>query len=842
VATIGVTQVLLVAQALMPDIIGGGGFPIPVTWTYEINNLVLRGEHFALLMFAPVALALLVVFLRRSRYGLAIRSVADNREAAKLAGIDTERVGTIVWASAGALAAIAAILTLPLSGAQVGTTASATLGPALLLRALAAGLAGGLVSLPRTALAGIVIGVVEAVLYATYPSDLGLVDLVLFGAVLVLLLLRSRAERDDADTMAFGADPTPVPAALLRHPTYKFVQRVLMLAALVAAVAAPFIWTDSSDLFLLGRIPVFAIIGISIVILTGWAGQLSLGQMAFVGLGAMGSAALASRGVAWGASIGFVAAAGVIVALVVGAPALRLRGLFLTVTTLGLAVAASSYLLTIDLFSSGNENVAVLQPGKVGFIDANSYRTGYFICLVALVVVVLLARRIRSTGVGRRIIAVEGNDQSAAAMTLSPAAAKLTAFGLAGGLAALAGALLAGITRTFQTSLFSPDQSLQVLAMTVVGGIGSVFGAVAGALYLIGVPTIFGDSATARLATSGIGLLVLLRIEPGGLGAIGERLRLRFFARLVPEEELEVEVADDVDEVVEPRLVPAAARAEDDVEEHPPLDVIDVTVRLGGRNLIEDVNLTVGPGEIVGLIGANGAGKTTLMNAISGFMPATGKILLGGEDIGHLQPHHRARVGLGRGFQSARLYPRLTARECVQVALEARHPTELAPALLALPPAVRIERWSRAAADEMLYALGLDRFADTRVAGLSTGTRRILEFACLLATQPSVVLLDEPMAGIAQREIEAFVPMLREIAASLGASMLIIEHDLPLISEVSDRLYCMEAGLVIAHGTPAEVRNDPLVIASYLGTDERAVARSGSNGAPRKRREIKVEV
>jgi ABC-type branched-subunit amino acid transport system ATPase component/ABC-type branched-subunit amino acid transport system permease subunit len=625
--------------------------------------------------------------------------------------------------------------------------------------------------------------------------------------------------------MAFGADPVPVPSELLRHPTFLRVKRGLLALALAAGIVAPFVWTSSSDLFLLGRIPVFAIIGISIVILTGWAGQLSLGQMSFVGLGALGSAALATRGVAYGASIGFVAAAGVIVALVVGAPALRLRGLFLTVTTLGLAVAASSYLLTVDLFRSGNDNVAVLVPGKVGFIDAGSYRTDYFICLGALIATVAVARRVRATGVGRSIIAVEGNDQSAAAMTLSPAAAKLTAFGLAGGLAAMAGALLAGITRTFEVSSFAPDQSLQVLAMTVVGGIGSVFGAIAGAVYLVGVPTMFGDSTTVRLATSGIGLVVLLRIEPAGFGAMGERVRQRFFAHLGAR----VPAADDVATVI--ARTARTARPPVDPSAPPPLEAIGLTVTIGGRNLIQDVDVTVGPGEVVGLIGANGAGKTTLMNAISGFVPASGRVLLDGDDISLLQPHRRARAGLGRGFQSARLFPRLTARECVQVALESQHPTELAPALLGLPPAIRTERWSRTAADAMLGELGLTRFADVRTAGLSTGTRRILELACLLATQPSVVLLDEPMAGIAQRETEAFIPLLREIGSSLGAAMLIIEHDLPLISEVSDRLYCMEAGMVIAHGTPDEVRNDPLVVASYLGTDERAVARSGGRTA-----------
>jgi branched-subunit amino acid ABC-type transport system permease component len=197
VATVGVTDLLIVAQAKLPAVIGVQlHFPTPVNWTVTVGSLVLHGEHFALLMFGPVVLGLLVWFLSGSRYGLAIRGVADNREAAQLAGVSAAKVSALVWAVAGALAAVAAILTEPLSGVSLGTSGlGAALGPSLLLRALAAGLAGGMSKLWATIGAGVAIGVVEAVLYASYPKSPGIVDVVLFAFIVAMLLAAARWSR-----------------------------------------------------------------------------------------------------------------------------------------------------------------------------------------------------------------------------------------------------------------------------------------------------------------------------------------------------------------------------------------------------------------------------------------------------------------------------------------------------------------------------------------------------------------------------------------------------------------------------------------------------------------------
>jgi ABC-type branched-subunit amino acid transport system ATPase component/branched-subunit amino acid ABC-type transport system permease component len=827
-ATIGVIQLLLVAQLLLPDVIGTS-FPVPVHVNWEINGFVARGEHLVLIIVGPVALVALTTYLTRSRYGLAIRAVAENRDAARLAGMPIDRVATIVWGCAGALAAVGAILTTPLSGSGVGTANA--LGPELLLRALIVGLVGRLTSIRATIAGGIAIGIVEAILIASFPTTPGMVNAVLFVIVLVLLLVRARDEPEIDTTMAAGVDPVPLPEALRRDPRVKRLRIGAILAAGAVAAALPIVYSASSEQFFLARVAIFVLIGASIVVLTGWAGQLSLAQMAFVGVGAMATSALAQRGVPYGPAVCYATIAGVLLALLIGLPALRLKGLFLTVATLGFAVATNSYLLRTSMFRSGIGDAASITPGRFGPFDFGTYRGAYYGAVFASVLVLFVLRHLRTTGIGRKVLAVSGNERSAAAMTVNPAATKLAVFALSGGLATFAGGLLAAVMRTFRADLFAPEHSLEVLAMVAVGGIGSLAGALLGALYLVGLPALLGDSATIRLATSGIGLLLVLRLAPGGLASAYFAARDRLVRRLIGES-APTEPPMPTQVPFQLAVVPGARATEADLPEGTDrLAVERLLVQIGLRTIVADVSLRVAPGEIVGLIGTNGAGKSTIMDALSGFRPSEGSIRFDGQDIAHLPAVDRARLGIGRSFQAARLFPRLTVRECIQVSLEARRPTELVPSLLAFPPSVRTERWSRLEADRTMELFGLGLHADTLTERLSTGMRRVVELACLVAQRPRLVLLDEPLAGVAQREAEMFVPLLLEVRRQLDASILLIEHDVPVVVAISDRMYCLEAGMVIAEGPPASVRDDPRVVASYLGSDARSIERSGAGAS-----------
>jgi branched-chain amino acid transport system ATP-binding protein len=280
----------------------------------------------------------------------------------------------------------------------------------------------------------------------------------------------------------------------------------------------------------------------------------------------------------------------------------------------------------------------------------------------------------------------------------------------------------------------------------------------------------------------------------------------------------------------------ASATTADGHRASPPADDAPVLLscrgivkRFGGIHAVDEVDLDLRQGEILGLIGQNGAGKTTLFDCISGFLSIdAGAVELRGRDVTEWAPHERARAGLGRSFQEALLYPSLTTWETIAIAFE-RHlaSREMIAAALHLPASYESETDLASRVEALIELMGLGAFRDKLLGELSSGSRRIVELACILAQDPAVVLLDEPSAGVAQRETEALGPLLRRVQAYTGCSMLVIEHDMPLIAAVSDEVIALELGRVIARGTPGEVLSHPRVVESYLGTDAAAIARSG---------------
>jgi ABC-type branched-subunit amino acid transport system ATPase component len=264
--------------------------------------------------------------------------------------------------------------------------------------------------------------------------------------------------------------------------------------------------------------------------------------------------------------------------------------------------------------------------------------------------------------------------------------------------------------------------------------------------------------------------------------------------------------------------------------DHLALHARGVTVRFGGLTAVDDVAIDIHEHEIVGLIGGNGAGKTTFMNVVSGYVDAEpGAVLqVHGSDLVGLPPEYRPYVDVGRSYQAATLFPGLSVAETLLVALERHQPTPLLGAILGTGRARRIERAKREQVDELIETCGLQVYAERLIRELSTGTRRVVDLACILAQRPGLLLLDEPTGGLAQRETEAFAPLIKRVQRDLGCAVMVIEHDMVMIGELCDRVYAMETGRVISSGTAQEVRNDPLVIAAYLGTDETAIARSGT--------------
>jgi ABC-type branched-subunit amino acid transport system ATPase component len=261
------------------------------------------------------------------------------------------------------------------------------------------------------------------------------------------------------------------------------------------------------------------------------------------------------------------------------------------------------------------------------------------------------------------------------------------------------------------------------------------------------------------------------------------------------------------------------------------LSVEDVSVRFGGVHALNGVTFTAEAGSIVGLIGANGSGKTTTLDVISGLVkPQSGRVRLDGIDLGEYLPEERLGVGMVRSFQDCRLYPELSVLDVLLLSEDARHEVAVLSTTLRLPWARRAERRKLEAVDQVIAAFGLERFRHHRTAELSTGTRRVVDLASIVLARPRLLLLDEPTAGIAQREAEAFIPLLRRIHEVADTTIVLVEHDVPLVFELCSTVIVMELGQVVVAGPPDQVRGDPKALAAYLGASDEALMASGPLG------------
>ncbi len=491
-----------------------------------------------MLIVVPVITVGLWWLLGHTAFGDSVRASASNSDLARMTGINPKMVSTGVWAIAGFLGTVAILLI-----ATDQTSADLVhIGPDTLLRGMVAALIGGMVSFPRAVVGAVAIGILDRVLFFNYTSETGLVQFVLF---LIVLVLVARVSRNDSgssgESFQFAPRITAVPDRLKSIWWVKRLPQFIALMALLAAVILPMLSDKSERHQTWATIIAFALCAVSVVVLTGWGGQLSLGQMAFAGLGALTAAALI-RGlqfnIGWHSTrfldggiggISFLwalllgASFASLIAVVVGVGALRVRGLLLAISTLAFAIAAQAYLFNRTFFTGGSTTIQIPRTDVLFLELTHRNRAYYYFCLFMLVVVLVLVGHLKRTGVGRMIVGVRENELAASAMSISPARSKLIAFALGGFIAGLGGVLLGAVNLTFGPSerYFLVDDSLRLIAIVVIGGLGSLSGAVVGALWVIGLPSFWPDNQLVPLFTSSIGLLIILLYIPGGFVQIG---------------------------------------------------------------------------------------------------------------------------------------------------------------------------------------------------------------------------------------------------------------------------------------------------------------------------------
>ena len=670
VATIGIAGL---AQAISIEIPqpsdASAHYPTAFSQTWTVAGISVRGADLAVLILVPVSVLLLMWFLDRTLIGKTVKACASNPSLARLSGISPKLVSTMVWALAAALSTLSVVLIAGQSSTAAGL---ATLGPQTLSEALAAAVIAGMRSFRVAVLAAVVIGVLQSALTYNFLAVPGITDLLVFIAVFIAVIFAKR-EGGEEQVFAFSPRANPIPERLRSFWWARNIDKGGILILGLLALLLPIVVTEPSRQQLYTAVLAFAICASSLTVLTGWLGQLSLGQMAFAGLAALFAARLVTEGVPFWFAILATTVASAVLALGIGIGSLRVRGLYLAVVTFVFALTAQQYFYFLPFFTGESPDGANVPfpPGKLWFISFPGQRAYYYVVLVVLGFVVLVLSRFRDSGVGRRIKAVRDNEVAAAAYTVPSVRVKLQAFSLAGGLAGLGGALLAGAFANiaFTENFFLVNDSLNLVAMVVIGGMGSVSGAIVGAIFVIGIPAIAPNNQLVGLLSSSLGLLVVLLYFPRGLNQItyGVRDAILSWADRRVGRRAENERPAAYPATVRARTADAAVPANGVA-----LAVSELSVHFGGIAAVDGASLHVDGGQIVGLIGANGAGKSTLMNAIGGFVNATGSVVLLGEEVAGKSPGYRASLGLGRTFQAATLFPELTVNEVLLVALESK--------------------------------------------------------------------------------------------------------------------------------------------------------------------------
>ena len=574
---------------------------------------------------------------------------------------------------------------------------------------------------------------------------------------------------------------------------------VVMLVLALPLVATPYLLT------LLGYVGISAIAALGLVLLTGVGGLTSFGQAAFVGIGAYATAWLTTT---QGASpwLGLVLALALSggVAMLLGAATLRLGGHLLPLSTIAWGLAIFFLFGNLEILHR-HDGIADIPPVSLGGHRLASGTAGFYLVWAALGGALLLCANLLDSRQGRAIRSLRGGTALAQSLGIDPFRIRLVVFVLSALLAGLSGWLLAHVQRFISPTLFDVGPGIDLLFMALLGGAGHILGAVLGAaLVTFGhdalqdlLPHLTRASGPLEITVFGCVFIAVLQYARGGL--------IPALLRVLPRRTQPLPAAAGA---LGRRTLPPAGQ---------PLLVLDgVTRRFGGLVAVDRIGFSVNGGEILGLIGPNGAGKSTLFNLISGADRAdSGRIRLAGQDIARLPARRIAALGLARSFQHVRLRPGMSLLENVMLGAHLRLSAGLVRAALRLDRAE--ERRARAVAMDCLRRVGLGAAPHDTAGSLPLGRQRVLELARALASDPLMIILDEPAAGLRRQEKADLAALLRDLRGE-GMTILLVEHDMEFVMSLVDRVVVMAFGQRIAEGGPAEVRADPGVQAAYLGT------------------------
>jgi len=584
---------------------------------------------------------------------------------------------------------------------------------------------------------------------------------------------------------------------------------LLVLAAAVPTIAVlplPDFWIAQ-----LNYIGLYSLVCLGLVLLTGVGGLTSFGQAAFVGIGAYTTAWLTlNTGMSPWLTLFVGLALTAVSALIVGMITLRMSGHYLPLATIAWGLSLYYLMGNLDALGKydgllGLKSLSI--PGLNGDIDIGQGRLFFVLTWAILLAGAIALLNLLDSRPGRAIRSLKGGSQMAEAMGISTFRYKVTIFIIAALFASVAGWLLAHFQRTVNPSAFGLKMGIEYLFMTVVGGVGYVWGAIVGAGLIkllddqlqVLLPALIGTSGSYEVIVFGIALVLVLKYLPDGLWSV--------VARKLPRPPRAVDWHNAAD--LPTRSKPAAG----DVV----LKVDKIRKQFGGLTAVNDISFDIQAGQIVGLIGPNGAGKSTTFNLITGVLSKTsGQVLFRGEDISALPSREISRQGMARTFQHVKMIPDMTVLENVALGAYTRGSSGVVSSMLRTNRAE--EQRMMKEAQRQLERIGMGAYLHEQAGNLAMGPQRLMEIARALCCDPALLLLDEPAAGLRHKEKQGLAQVLRQLQGE-GMSILLVEHDMDLVMDVCDHLVVMEFGTLLTRGTPAEVQANPAVRAAYLGTE-----------------------
>lgn len=785
----------------------------------KILGASVGADRLWLLLIVLVLVAALGLVYKYTRFGLVTAAAAENARAAGHLGYSSNLIACANWAIGSMLAGLAGILLAPITGLNVTTL---TL---LVIPALAAAVVGGMVSFPLTLAAGIAMGVIQSEL-ARYVSNPGWAASTPFFVIIAVLSIRGAA------LPTRGMKNMRMPSVGTGRTRLWVLVPVFVLGVLIIENVS-LAWVDGITTSL-----VVAIVVLSVVVVTGYAGQVSLAQWAMAGLGGWIAARLVVSSLELSLLPAMIIAALLMipVGVVVGLPAVRTRGDQLAIVTLGVAVAIESLIFASPELTGRSAGLLVGFQTVFGIpVDTVLHPQNY--AILALVIFTLLGamvanlRRGRS---GRQLLALRSNERAAASLGVSVVGSKLYAFAFSSMIASIGGVLYCFRNPSVLFGDFQAFTSVQMVGYAVIGGLGYLAGPLVGStLQPGGVGTTLGDLLGRGIQPyitmiGGLLLIIMLIANPDGVVAAEVRRWKRIGRRVA-----DALSRDRTRGLLRRRRcttvpIPGATESTEAQPVAPrSLDVQDIVVRFGATDVLNGVSLSVRPGQVVGLIGPNGAGKTTMIDVITGYVaPRSGSVKLGDVSLRGRRAHQRARAGIARSYQSLELFDDLSVLENLLIASERcrwwhylRDPF--------FPGKSRVTEALAHAID----AFGLREVLDRLPTELPYGQRRLVAIARAVAAEPSVLLLDEPAAGLSQPEREELGELVRYLADRRGIAVMLIEHDVEMVLKLCDEVVALDFGRVIAQGPPDQMRSDEALIASYLGRSEDHADEVDADGA-----------